>query len=246
MNNLEHSKTVSGKKSAAAFLAALAIFFYISDIIWGISLNALPKVNIFLQIVYSIPSVVWFAYVLFLHKKENSRIIVQIIFAVFALSAMINCITGLFNIKTIMETSASTLAMLSSMFTLIIYPILQVPLFALAMYMVSNKISSAYKPIIGIVIAFIAKFIINIATNYRFISTDIVKFSLFSGVAYTLAFYLSAIVFLKHNKFSLNATNTSESFSSQQSLSALQASFDSGAITEEEYSKKRAEIINSL
>ena len=73
-----------------------------------------------------------------------------------------------------------------------------------------------------------------------------VRFSLFSGVAYTLAFYLSAIVFLKHNNFSLNATNTSESFSSQQSLSALQASFDSDAITEEEYNKKRAEIINNL
>lgn len=246
MNNVELSKTVSGKKSTAAFLAALAILFYISDIIWGVSLNALSKVNIFLQIVYLIPIVVWFMYVLFLHKKEKSRIIVQIIFGVFALSAMINCITGLFNIKTIMETSASTLAMLSSMFTLIIYPILQVPLFALAMYMVSNKSSSAYKPIIGIVIAFVAKFIINIATNYRFISTDIVRFSLFSGVAYTLAFYLSVIVFLKHNKISSNATNTSDFLSPQQCLSELQTSFDSGAITEEEYNKKRAEIINNL
>lgn len=245
MSNIKGSEVATKEKTIAVFWAALSIIFYIADIVWCISLHAFPKSNIMLQIIYLIPLIIWFVYVLTLYKKEKSKIIVQIIFGILALSAMINCITGLFNIKTIMETSASILDML----TLIIYPILQVTLLALTIYMVSNKINSAYKPLIGLIIAFIARVIIHTATIYRFMSTDLIKFSAFSGIAYTLTFYLSAVIFFKYYyklSPSLKTADVTEYFNPQQSLTALQSQFDSGAITEEEYNQKRAEILNSL
>lgn len=245
---MERQKETGRKKAIAVFLAALAIFLYVSDIVWGVSVNAFSKLNIMLQIIYLIPSIMWFMYVLTLHKKEKSKIIAQIVFGFFMLSAVINCITGLLNIKTILETSASTLHMLTSMFMFIIYPILQIPLFALTIYLVSNKINSAYKPLIGIIIAFIAMFIMNIATNYRFMDMETVRFTLFNGVACTLTFYLSAIIFFMCNKSSqpLKGPEVTMHFNPQQSLADLQSQFESGAITQEEYNERRIEIINNL
>lgn len=243
---MKQSKTISDKNLIAILLAALAIFFYLFDMVWGISLNALSKTNVLLLIVYIAPFIMWFMYVLTLHKREKSKIIVQIVFGVFALSAMINCITGLLNTKTIMETAENTLTMLSSMFIMIVSPILQVPLFALTMYLFYNKKSSAYKPLIGIIIVFIMSHMINIVTYYRFLSTSHMRFAAFNGIAYTVFFYLSAIVFLKYSKISSNTAEATQYLNPQQSLSDLQSQFDSGAITEEEYSERRAEILNSL
>lgn len=230
--NLANKKKLTIPTVMAALSVFISLCFIIISIRYKCFSNSIYSID---SIIQAIIPIFWLFCTLGFIKIKKSQNLGIITMALVAFGYALECIAIMIN-----NRQYSSEMPFINLYMPMIFPIILTILAVLIVFALLKKISVSILTIVAIISEFVLEIFCIMSVAGRF---NIYMFTNSLQYLMWILFYFSFLTY--YNKKKQNSKHQIIT-NPQQALSMLQSSFDSGAITEEEYNEKRAEILNSL